>query len=524
MADWRAQLTKVKTQALQAPRLLLAGGAVVALSAALVGWLEFSSPPYAVLEEGLSPADGGKVIAALQKLGIPYQLQASGDVILVPAPQLAQARLQLGAAQVPGNDVNSAWAQVENAPITASDQAQQAMGNQALELSLQQSIESLQGISSAQVFLAIPAQTPFLADQPKASASVVINADAAAAQAQGAAIAGLVAGAVPGLAPEQVTVETTSGVTVFPQTGVAGNAAQLGTTADIEAQAAARVAEILTPLVGARNFRTGISADIDFTEIQTHQTSYGPGHFVQHAVQDQSHQIGSTQMPAIGIPGALSNQPPAATTANPANVPTQGGAQAGAPAAGNQAAAAQTPRQDSDNEDQTYENDVSDSDITRPDWAVKGIAVSVVINKDALGALSTEQVKTAIAGAFSYPDVTVNVLAAPFRSQGAIGTNLLDASSGAIAHALLELLAAAFVLLGVALPLSRRLQSIDLKAILIPPPPPAPAPIPVPVVRPELMTPAMNFAPLREQVAENPRNVANLLQSWAEEPETRAER
>ncbi|WP_026439911.1 flagellar M-ring protein FliF C-terminal domain-containing protein [Acidocella facilis] len=519
MADWRTQLVRVRTQAAQAPRLLLAGGAVIAASAALVGWLEFSSPPYAVLEEGLSPAEGGKVIATLQKLGIPYQLREAGDVILVPAPQLAQARLQLGAAQVPGDDVNNAWTQVENAPMTASDQAQQAMGNQALELSLQHSIEGLQGVRAAQVFLAIPAQTPFLADQPKPSASVVIDAAPAAAQAQGVAIAGLVAGAVPGMTPEQITVETTAGATVFPQTGAAGNAAQLATTGDIEAQAAARVADILTPLVGAGNFRTGIGADVDFTQVRTHQTLYGPGHLVQHAVQDSSQQSGATQAAAIGIPGALSNQPPAATTANPAPVPTQaGGAPATSPASTASAQGAQSPQQVSSQQDQTYQNDVSDSDITHPDWAVKGIAVSVVLNQAALGQLSTAQVKSAIASAFSYPAVSVNVLAAPFHAQPIGSGAVLGESSGALTHAALELLAALFVLFGLALPLSRRLKSVDLKAILTPPLPPPP-PAPPPVLRPEMITPAVNFTPLREQVAQNPRGVASLLQSWADDAE-----
>ena len=89
-------------------------------------------------------------------------------------PQLAQARLQLGAAQVPGSDVATAWDRLEDAPMTASDLAQSTMAVQALELSLQQSIENMSGIHTAQVFLALPPDTPFLADQPKPTASVVI--------------------------------------------------------------------------------------------------------------------------------------------------------------------------------------------------------------------------------------------------------------------------------------------------------------------------------------------------------------
>ena len=185
MRDWREYLRQLQTLAAKLPKIVWAAGAVILVSLAVVFWMEMSGPPYVVLDEGLTPADGGKVIAQLQKLGIPYELQGAGNLILVPEPQLAQARLQLGAAQVPGSDVSTAWDRLEDAPMTASDLAQSTMAVQALELSLQQSIENMSGIHTAQVFLALPPDTPFLADQPKPTASVVIQADDSAAQCAG---------------------------------------------------------------------------------------------------------------------------------------------------------------------------------------------------------------------------------------------------------------------------------------------------------------------------------------------------
>jgi flagellar M-ring protein FliF len=197
--EWRATLATVVAFVKGLPLLFWAVAGVIGVSLAVVAVLEAQGPPYVVLDEGLSPEDGGKIIAQLQKLGIPYQLQAAGNVIEVPAPQLAQARLQLGASQTPGGDAGAAWAKVEDAPMTASDLAQSTLAQQALEVSLQGSIESLAGIRAAQVYLAIPPQTPFLADQPRPTASVVIQAADGDAQGDGAAIAALVAGAVPGL-------------------------------------------------------------------------------------------------------------------------------------------------------------------------------------------------------------------------------------------------------------------------------------------------------------------------------------
>ncbi|GLR67521.1 flagellar M-ring protein [Acidocella aquatica] len=498
MPSGREILHQLRTQAARLPKIFWAAGGVIAVSFAVVVWLEMAGPPYVVLDEGLSPADGGKVIAQLQKLGIPYQLQAAGNIILVPAPQLAQARLQLGEAQVPGSDVSTAWAQLENAPMTASDLAQSTMAVQALELTLQQSIQSLNGIHSAQVFLALPPETPFLADQPKPTGSVIIQADDATAQSQGEAIANLVAGAVPGLSASQVTVETTSGVTVYPAGDNMTTGSQFATVAQVETTAAARIAGLLIPLVGAGNFQTDVAANLDFTQEHIHQISYGPTHLVAHELSTQSSQSGASSA-AIGIPGALSNEPPSPTTATP-------------PAAGAAAAPAAPapPQQTSSNLDQTYVTDQSESDITNPGWTVKSVAVSVVLNKAALGAVTIDQVKAAISGAFAYPKVTVNVLSAAFQKPApTLSSGVLAQLAVPLTHGLLEVLAAAALLFGLALPVGRRIGTLNIQSLL-PSPPQRPLPVALP---------PRDFSDLREQAGGNIPGVARLLQNWAEENE-----
>jgi flagellar M-ring protein FliF len=509
MPDWREYLRVLQARAARLPKITWAVGGVILVSLTVVAWLEMAGAPYVVLNEGLSPSDGGKVIAQLQKLGIPYELQAAGDVILVPAPQLAQARLQLGQAQVPGSDVSTAWDRLENAPMTASDLAQSSMAQQALELSLQQSIESMSGIHTAQVFLAIPPDTPFLADQPKPTASVVISADDVAAQSQGEAIANLVAGAVPGLSAAQVTVETTSGVAVYPAGNSMTTSTQLTTIAQVESNATARVAGLLIPLVGAGNFQTDVSANLDFTQTHTHQISYGPGHLISHEVNDSSSQSGPSTA-AIGIPGALSNEPPAASVA--ATPPAVNGNTPGATPA-TVSNTREQPQQTSQNLDQTYVTDESDSDITNPDWVVKSVAVSVVLNKATLGNVTTDQVKAAISGAFAYKQVDVSVLAASFKTPAsATALEPLVQSSVSLTHALLEVMAAAFILFGLALPIGRRLATVNILAFLPPPLPLPPRPIP-PVLPPR------DFSDLRDQAGENIPGVARLLQNWVEENE-----
>ena len=141
--------------------------------------------------------------------------------------------------------------------MTASDLAQSTMAAQALQLSLQQSILGMSGIKAAQVFLALPADTPFLADQPKPTASVVIEADDAAAQAQGA-------GDCESRGRRRAGVERGTGDRGNDRRryGVsAGDGMQTGTqfavVGQVEAGATARIAGLLIPLVGSGNFQTG---------------------------------------------------------------------------------------------------------------------------------------------------------------------------------------------------------------------------------------------------------------------------
>ena len=509
MAEWRQYISRLMQNLAALPKIFWVAGGVIVASLGVAMWVELSGPPYAVLEEGLSPQDGGKVIAQLQKLGIPYQLQAAGNIILVPAPQLAQARLQLGQAQVPGSDVQTAWSQLETAPMTASDLAQSTMAQQALQLSLQQSIQRMNGIRSAQVFLALPQQTPFLADQPKPAASVVIEADAAAAQVQGQAIANLIAGAVPGLAANDVTVETTDGVTVFPASSAQDSGTQLQTVAQVETMAEARVAALLIPMVGAGHFRTDVSANLDFTQEHIREITYGPGHVISHQTMAQSMNMDGGDQ-AIGIPGALSNEPPQATAAVPASASQNSQNGKGAKAASGKSNSPAQPRQSSSNTDQTYEVDESDADIIDPAWSVKSMAISVVLDKAALkNPVTVAQVQSAVASAFAYPDVKVNILAVPFQKQVGQGKAAsFVAAVPPVAQALLEMMAAAALLFGFAIPAGKRLAALNVQAFL----PPVPRPVP-------LVLPPRDFSDLRDKAAENIPGVARLLQNWAEDNE-----
>src|SRR5580704_14054078 len=68
--------------------VVLAAGGAAAVAFVVVAALWLQGDSYAVLYAGLSPEEGGRAIADLQKQNIPYRVAESGRVIMVPNADL----------------------------------------------------------------------------------------------------------------------------------------------------------------------------------------------------------------------------------------------------------------------------------------------------------------------------------------------------------------------------------------------------------------------------------------------------
>ena len=152
---------------------VVVGGALGATVVAL-GILWSAESGYSVLYAGLDGEEGGRTLAELQKLNIPYRITEGGRVILVPAGDVGRARLQLAARGVPKTD-HDAWTLFDNESLSVSPFAEQVHYVRAIETSLARNIRNIDGVVGAQVMLGLPKQTSFLADTAKPSASVVLR-------------------------------------------------------------------------------------------------------------------------------------------------------------------------------------------------------------------------------------------------------------------------------------------------------------------------------------------------------------
>jgi flagellar M-ring protein FliF len=319
-------------------------GAAV-LVAVVLGLIVWSNEgDYKVLYANLSDKDGGAIIAQLSQMNIPYRHSDGGAAILVPAAKVHDARLKLASAGLPKASVGG-FEMMDNARFGQTQFQERLTFQRGLEGELSRSIGSLAAVESARVHLALPAQNGFFREQQKPSASVVLSLHAGRALDSGqvAGIVHLVSSSVPEMNPKAVSVLDQTGALISspPDTsGQAGlDAQQLQYVAQIEQGYTKRIAELLEPVVGRENLRANVTADIDFSQIESTEEAFKPNQGANAAAtvrsQQTTEQNGSNAATASGVPGAASNQPPLPVTAPLSAASAAAAGAAAAPAGSN---------------------------------------------------------------------------------------------------------------------------------------------------------------------------------------------
>mgnify|MGYP003575579808 CR=1 FL=1 len=295
--------------------------ALVAVLAAITLWS--SQGDYKVLYANLSDKDGGAIIAQLSTMGVPYRHSEGGGAILVPSDKVHDLRLRLASQGLPKGSV--VGFELMDAAKFGQTQFQERLTFQrGLEGELTRSIQSMASVQSARVHLALPNQNGFFREQQKPSASVMLTMFPGRTldRAQVAGIVHLVSSSVPELSPKSVSVLDQTGALLSnsPDDNGAGlDAQQLQYVNQIESQFNKRILDILDPVVGRDNLRAQVTADVDFSRIESTSEEFKPnqGDNADQAVRSmqRTEQNGQQGSGATGIPGATTNQPPLAAQA-----------------------------------------------------------------------------------------------------------------------------------------------------------------------------------------------------------------
>jgi len=211
--------------------LILGGGAVAAILFVYIFLHLVSAPGYSTLISGLDPSQTGKMTSTLSEHGVGYQLQNNGTALAVQSNQTAEARVALAGAGLLGTS-QPGFSLLEKPKLGESTFQQQVTYQRALQGQLDETINSIQGVSGAQVNLVLPSSQSqvFGESSSAASAAVLLSGTTSLDPSSVRGIAQLVGSSVPGLQLSKVTITDASGQLLWPQasgsTGGSGTSVQ----------------------------------------------------------------------------------------------------------------------------------------------------------------------------------------------------------------------------------------------------------------------------------------------------------
>ncbi len=177
------------------------GGVAVATLGLLAFLALRGGEPMALLYADLDLKEAGQITDQLDHAHITHQEDGSGTRIMVPANEVARARLLLAKAGLPSGGSLGYEIFDRGDSMTASQFQQNINETRALEGELERSIRMINGVRGVRVHLVLPRREPFAREKPEAQASVLLTmAGASRLDREGVqAVLNLVAAAVPGL-------------------------------------------------------------------------------------------------------------------------------------------------------------------------------------------------------------------------------------------------------------------------------------------------------------------------------------
>ena len=298
--------------------LMVGLAASVAIGFAVVLWSQ--QPDYRPLYGSLAGMDAKQVMETLAAADIPYTVEPNSGALLVKADDVSRARLKLAAAGVTASDGNVGFEILDKDQGLGTSQFMEATRyRRGLEGELARTISSLNNVKGARVHLAIPKSSVFVRDERKPSASVLVELYSGRSLEPGQvlAIVNLVATSVPELSKSQITVVDQKGNLLSDQAQnseltMAGK--QFDYSRRMESMLTQRVHNILQPVLGNDRYKAEVSADVDFSAVESTSEQFNPDQPALRSEQSTTEQRTASNGPQ-GVPGALSNQPPGPATA-----------------------------------------------------------------------------------------------------------------------------------------------------------------------------------------------------------------
>ncbi len=286
--------------------------------AAIVLYWGMQKPEMTTLYSSLSESEKSRVLNSLKNMGVDVQLDPATGEILVPADEYHQSRISLAAQGLPefsGGEMNN----LDNLPLGISRSVEGVRLRQVQEAELAKSITEISSVKASRVHLALPEKSVFVRDQTPPTASVFVNLKNGRKldKTQILAITNLVSSSVPGMNPNNVSIVDQFGNLLSnspddPDQVLADS--QLEYRMKLENIYRNRIQSLVTPIVGSNNVNAQVNLEIDFTRREVSQEIVDPDSSA--TLSEQNSLNVTAKKDAIGIPGAISNEPPQEATVN----------------------------------------------------------------------------------------------------------------------------------------------------------------------------------------------------------------
>ena len=351
-------------------QLLMLTGLALSISLGVTAAFWFAEPSYSLLYSNISDREAGEIIDVLRGSEIPHQLDRKSGAILVAEDRIHDARLKLAGQGLPrGTGFGLEIIEGESG-FSTSQFMENARYHHAIETELARTIGNLRPVEYARVHLAEAKSTVFLRNKQQASASVFVYLypGRTLEKQQVMSIVHLVASSIPNLETGNVTVVDQHGSLLNSpgeDSEFARSAQQLDQVRQIEQTYVNRIEALLAPMLGKGRIQASVTAQVDFTVREETRESYDRDTAAVRSEQvAENRRIGGSA--DGGIPGALSNQPPA----DPAP-------QKGAGAGGD---AADQPVNESLQRVRNYELDRTLSHTRQPTGSISRLSVAVLVD------------------------------------------------------------------------------------------------------------------------------------------------
>ncbi|MDH3858317.1 MAG: flagellar basal-body MS-ring/collar protein FliF, partial [Gammaproteobacteria bacterium] len=349
-------------------------GLAAAIAVGMVVVLWTAEPNYSPLYSNMSSKDAAQVADTLMSRNIEFKLDANTGTLLVDQTKLSEARLLLASQGLADGTAKGLEMLEQDQGLGTSQFIETARYNHAVEAELVRSVESIRAVDKARVHLAIPEQSIFIRNRTMPSASVVVKLHPGRVLNPGQveAIVQMIASSIPMLESTEVKVVDQFGrlLTSEKDEGISLTTRQFEYTSKLENNFADRIINLLQPIVGEGRVNAQVAAQLDFSAVESTRETYDPERSVIRSEQINEEENQSFSQ-ALGIPGALSNQPPAAGT-----IATETGAQT----ATEGAVTERVPTNQNRSATRNYEVDRVISHTSNPVGSVQRLSVAVIID------------------------------------------------------------------------------------------------------------------------------------------------